>query len=138
MADDAAFNADPDVLTAAAQGRLKSFVERIERLEEDKVAVQNDLKEVYAEAKGRRLRREDPAQGRPAAGAGQGQARRGSGAGRPLPVGDRGAVMPFDSAGEPDFTPSRIDRLVLAIAALLGGTALFAGGFGLGFVVARS
>ena len=44
--------AEADVLTQAAQGRLKSFVERIERLEEDKVAVQNDLKEVYAEAKG--------------------------------------------------------------------------------------
>ena len=52
MADDAAFNAEADVLTAAAQGRLKSFVERIERLEEDKAAVANDLKEVYAESKG--------------------------------------------------------------------------------------
>lgn len=35
-----------------AQGKLKSLVERIERLEEDKAAVANDLKEVYAEAKG--------------------------------------------------------------------------------------
>ena len=52
MADDAAFNAEADVLTATAQGRLKSFVERIERLEEDKAAVANDLKEVYAESKG--------------------------------------------------------------------------------------
>ncbi len=52
MADDAAFDATPDVLTAAAQGRLKSFIERIERLEEDKAGVANDLKEVYAEAKG--------------------------------------------------------------------------------------
>ena len=52
MPDDVAFDANPDVLTAAAQGRLKSFIERIERLEEDKAAVANDMKEVYAEAKG--------------------------------------------------------------------------------------
>ena len=45
-------DAHPDVMTAAAQGRLKSFFERIERLEEDKAAITNDLKEVYAEAKG--------------------------------------------------------------------------------------
>ncbi|NEX95038.1 DUF2312 domain-containing protein [Caulobacter sp. 17J65-9] len=43
---------DPDVLTATAQGRLKSFIERVERLEEDKQAVMNDMKEVFAEAKG--------------------------------------------------------------------------------------
>jgi uncharacterized protein (UPF0335 family) len=41
-----------DVITGAAQGRLRSIVERIERLEEDKAVVANDLKEVYAEAKG--------------------------------------------------------------------------------------
>jgi uncharacterized protein (UPF0335 family) len=52
MADDAAFDAQPDVLTATAQGRLKSFIERIERLEEDKAGIAADLKEVYAEAKG--------------------------------------------------------------------------------------
>ena len=46
------FTAEADVLTAAAQGRLKSFIERIERLEEDKAAISGDLKEVYAEAKG--------------------------------------------------------------------------------------
>jgi uncharacterized protein (UPF0335 family) len=50
MADDA--SAADDILTAAAQSRLKSFIERIERLEEDKAVVQNDLKEVFAEAKG--------------------------------------------------------------------------------------
>ena len=50
MADDA--SAAADILTAAAQGRLKSFIERIERLEEDKAVVANDLKEVFAEAKG--------------------------------------------------------------------------------------
>lgn len=54
MADDvfSAAASDPDVLTATAQGRLKSFIERIERLEEDKQAVMNDMKEVFAEAKG--------------------------------------------------------------------------------------
>jgi len=35
-----------------AQGRLKSLIERIERLEEDKAGVMGDLKEVYGEAKG--------------------------------------------------------------------------------------
>ena len=52
MADDAAFDANPDVLTATAQGRLKTIVERVERLEEDKAAIMADLKEVYLEAKG--------------------------------------------------------------------------------------
>jgi len=32
--------------------RLKSFIKRIEKLEEDKAAISEDLKEVYAEAKG--------------------------------------------------------------------------------------
>jgi uncharacterized protein (UPF0335 family) len=49
VADD---SASIDTLTGAAQGRLKSLVERIERLEEDKAVVSADLKEVYAEAKG--------------------------------------------------------------------------------------
>lgn len=35
-----------------AADRLKSFVERIERLEEEKRGLQEDIKEVYAEAKG--------------------------------------------------------------------------------------
>jgi uncharacterized protein (UPF0335 family) len=39
-------------IDATAQGKLKSLIERIERLEEDKAAVAIDLKEVYAEAKG--------------------------------------------------------------------------------------
>ncbi len=52
MPDDAAFDANADVLTASAQGRLRSIVERIERLEEDKAAVMADQKEVFAEAKG--------------------------------------------------------------------------------------
>ena len=32
--------------------RLRSFIQRIEKLEEDKAAVGADLKEVYSEAKG--------------------------------------------------------------------------------------
>ena len=49
---DASFNAEADVLTAAAQGRLKSFIERIGRLEEEKAALAADIKEVFSEAKG--------------------------------------------------------------------------------------
>jgi len=41
----------PDI-GGIAGDRLKSFVERIERLEEERRALGNDLKEVYAEAKG--------------------------------------------------------------------------------------
>ncbi|HEX6783917.1 MAG TPA: DUF2312 domain-containing protein [Sphingomicrobium sp.] len=41
----------PDVGGIAGE-RLKSFVERIERLEEEKQALAADIKEVYAEAKG--------------------------------------------------------------------------------------
>ena len=41
-----------DTIDTPAQGKLKSLIERIERLEEDKAAVSADLKEVYAEAKG--------------------------------------------------------------------------------------
>ena len=35
-----------------ARDRLKSFVERIERLEEEKLALVADIREVYSEAKG--------------------------------------------------------------------------------------
>ena len=34
-----------------ASERLQSFVERLERLEEEKVALSEDIKEVYSEAK---------------------------------------------------------------------------------------
>ena len=37
--------------TSFAQGQLKSLVERIERLEEEKKTIAGDIKEVYAEAK---------------------------------------------------------------------------------------
>ena len=49
MADDASH---ADILNQTAQGQLKSIIERIERLELDKAAVMEDLKSVYAEAKG--------------------------------------------------------------------------------------
>jgi uncharacterized protein (UPF0335 family) len=35
-----------------AQDRLKSFIERIERLEDEKAALLADIKEIYSEAKG--------------------------------------------------------------------------------------
>jgi Uncharacterized protein conserved in bacteria len=38
--------------TAFAADRLRSFIERVERLEEEKKALSDDIKEVYAEAKG--------------------------------------------------------------------------------------
>ncbi len=38
--------------TRFAKDQLKAFVERIERLEEEKAALAADLREVYAEAKG--------------------------------------------------------------------------------------
>ena len=49
MADD---SSSIDVLNSTAQTRLKTIIERIERLEEDKAAVAGDIKEVFAEAKG--------------------------------------------------------------------------------------
>jgi uncharacterized protein (UPF0335 family) len=45
--DDAAFNTE-----SVAADQLKSFIERIERLEEEKAGIAGDLREVYAEAKG--------------------------------------------------------------------------------------
>lgn len=40
-----------DQKTGFAQGQLKSLVERIERLEEEKNTIAGDIKEIYAEAK---------------------------------------------------------------------------------------
>ena len=40
-----------DTKTSFAQGQLKSLVERIERLEEEKKVIAGDIKEIYAEAK---------------------------------------------------------------------------------------
>jgi uncharacterized protein (UPF0335 family) len=39
--------------TGVAADELKQFIERIERLEEEKKTIADDVKEVYAEAKGR-------------------------------------------------------------------------------------
>lgn len=49
MADD---SASIDVLNSTAQTQLKSVIERIERLEEEKAEVMAQIKEVFAEAKG--------------------------------------------------------------------------------------
>ena len=38
--------------TRFAKDHLKAFVERIERLEEEKKAISDDIRDVYAEAKG--------------------------------------------------------------------------------------
>lgn len=56
-----------------SEGHLRSIVERIERLEEEKSAISGDIKEVYAEAKSTgfdpkiirlliRLRKKEPAE----------------------------------------------------------------------------
>lgn len=42
---------DGGVQTTIAQGQLRSLIERIERLEEEKKALSGDIREVYAEAK---------------------------------------------------------------------------------------
>lgn len=46
MADDAA--AHSDILNQAAQGQLKSIIERIERLEQEKSEIAEQVKEVFA------------------------------------------------------------------------------------------
>ena len=49
MADDSPHT---DILNQAAQGQLKSIIERIERLEQEKSEIAEQIKEVFAEAKG--------------------------------------------------------------------------------------
>ena len=46
--------ADNDTVTSetVASGQLRALIERIERLEEDKQAIADDIKDVFAEAKG--------------------------------------------------------------------------------------
>ena len=41
-----------DILNATAQTRLKTIIERVERLEEEKAEVMAHIKDVFAEAKG--------------------------------------------------------------------------------------
>jgi uncharacterized protein (UPF0335 family) len=43
---------EQDEVQNVAAGQLRAIIERIERLEEDKKQVQEDIKDVYAEAKG--------------------------------------------------------------------------------------
>lgn len=49
MADDSPHS---DILNQAAQGQLKSIIERIERLEQEKSEIAEQIKEVFSEAKG--------------------------------------------------------------------------------------
>jgi uncharacterized protein (UPF0335 family) len=44
--------AAPQSLTEAAKEKLKQMVSRIERMEEEKSTIMNEIKEAYAEAKG--------------------------------------------------------------------------------------
>lgn len=48
-----------------ARDQLRAFIERIERLEEEKATIASDIKDVYGEAKAMGLRHENPAQGHP-------------------------------------------------------------------------
>ncbi len=41
----------PESVGGVSKGQLRSFIERIERLEEEKNALSADIREVYAEAK---------------------------------------------------------------------------------------
>jgi len=53
MPDTALDQGPADAATSdSSAARLKSFIERIERLEEEKKALAEDIKDVYAEAKG--------------------------------------------------------------------------------------
>lgn len=49
MADDASH---ADILNQTAQGQLKSIIERIERIEQEKSEIAEQIKEVFSEAKG--------------------------------------------------------------------------------------
>jgi uncharacterized protein (UPF0335 family) len=52
MQDNLARKTEEPELGGVSGERLRAFIQRIEKLEEDKAAVGEDLKEVYAEAKG--------------------------------------------------------------------------------------
>ena len=71
MATSAAAKDDDSPATRFAIDQLRSIIERIERLEEEKKAISEDIKDVYAESKGNgfdvkalrtiiRLRKQDP------------------------------------------------------------------------------
>ena len=48
----AATKQDDTEVGGIAADRLRSFIERIERLEEEKKGIMDDIKDIYAEAKG--------------------------------------------------------------------------------------
>jgi uncharacterized protein (UPF0335 family) len=52
MANAAVAEEPQQAATRFAKDQLKAFVERIERLEEEKKAIADDVRDVYAEAKG--------------------------------------------------------------------------------------
>ncbi|MEI7571953.1 MAG: DUF2312 domain-containing protein [Phenylobacterium sp.] len=45
-------DAHSEVLNQDAQGRLRTIIERVERLEQEKSEVMEQIKEIFAEAKG--------------------------------------------------------------------------------------
>lgn len=51
MFDDEAETVAPQSLTASSKEKLRQYVDRIERLEEEKTELMGQMKEVYAEAK---------------------------------------------------------------------------------------
>jgi uncharacterized protein (UPF0335 family) len=66
-----AANQDEQATVRFGKDQLKAFIERVERLEEEKKAIADDIRDVYAEAKGSgfdvkalraivRLRKQDP------------------------------------------------------------------------------
>jgi uncharacterized protein (UPF0335 family) len=71
MATSAAVREEEATATRFAKDQLKAIIERIERLEEEKKAISDDIRDVYAEGKGNgfdvkalraivRLRKQDP------------------------------------------------------------------------------
>jgi uncharacterized protein (UPF0335 family) len=71
MATSAALKEEEAPSTSFAKDQLKSIIERIERLEEEKKTISDDIRDVYAESKGNgfdvkalrtivRMRKQDP------------------------------------------------------------------------------
>ena len=81
--DEFAGEDQPSSVTVSA-GQLRAVIERVERLEEEKKEVADQIKEVYAEAKGQRFRHQDDPQGDLAAQESPGRAVRGRGDARSL------------------------------------------------------
>lgn len=52
MADQDTVNSHHNILGGGGGDRLHSFIERVERLEEEKQTLMEDIKEVFSEAKG--------------------------------------------------------------------------------------